>query len=72
MRNIQADPRVRVLLRDGGPPRWRTGTAELRPDDDPRAVQRRIAGRDPGRVLNGFVVRTMGTDLLVVRIALDD
>jgi deazaflavin-dependent oxidoreductase (nitroreductase family) len=59
VRNIEADPRVRIKLRG----RWRTGVARALPDDDPRARQR------PG--LNAVVVRVMGSDLLTVRIDLD-
>ena len=62
VRNIERDPRVRVKVRG----RWRTGTAHVMPHDDPRERQRRI-----GRRLNAVVVRTMGTDLLTVRIDLD-
>ena len=61
VRNIEANPRVRIRL--GG--RWRTGTARVVPDDDPRARQRAM-----GR-LNAWVVRAMGSDLLTVRIDLD-
>ena len=74
VRNLEAEPRVRVRLRDGTHPRgprWREGTAHVLPDEDPRERQRRIAGRDPSRWVNAFVVRTLGTDLLVVRIDLD-
>jgi deazaflavin-dependent oxidoreductase (nitroreductase family) len=62
VRNIQADPRVRVNVRG----RWRSGTARLLPDDDPRERQRRI-----GRRLNAATVRAMGTELLSVRVDLD-
>jgi deazaflavin-dependent oxidoreductase (nitroreductase family) len=62
VRNIEANPRVRVNVRG----RWRSGTAQLLPGDDPRARQRRI-----GRRLNAAAVRAMGTDLLSVRIDLD-
>jgi deazaflavin-dependent oxidoreductase (nitroreductase family) len=61
VRNIEANPRVRVLTGR----RWRTGTAHVLPDDDPRERQRQL-----GR-LNAFAVRAMGTDLLTVRIDLD-
>src|ERR671924_1296351 len=61
VRNIEADPRVRVKVRG----RWRTGTAELMPEDDP--VERQ---RDLPR-LNARMVRMMGTDLLTVRVDLD-
>ncbi len=61
VRNILANPRVRVMV--GG--RWRTGTAHLMPEDDPRARQRSL---DP---LNAAIVRLVGTELLTVRIDLD-
>lgn len=65
--NIEANPRVRVKV--GG--RWRTGTARLLADDDPRARQRLLAVSSPSRRLNAAAVRAMGTDLLTVRIDLD-
>src|SRR5437763_804384 len=34
VRNLEADPRVRVKARG----RWRTGTAHVLPDEDPRAL----------------------------------
>ncbi|MFV0494997.1 nitroreductase family deazaflavin-dependent oxidoreductase [Mycobacterium sp.] len=59
--NIKANPAVRVRI--GG--QWRTGTAHLMPEDDPwerlNALPR----------LNGVGVRTMGTELLTVRVDLD-
>lgn len=62
VRNIEANPRVRIKV--GG--RWRTGTAHLLPDDDPRERQRKI-----GLAFNAAVVRLMGTELLTVRVDLD-
>jgi deazaflavin-dependent oxidoreductase (nitroreductase family) len=62
VRNIRADPRVRIRLREG----WRGGTAHVLDEDDPRARLRRMGLR-----LNALVVRLMGTDLLSVRIDLD-
>jgi deazaflavin-dependent oxidoreductase (nitroreductase family) len=61
VRNIMANPRVRVRIGR----RWRTGTAHLMPDDDPRERQRSM------RKANAAVVRALGTDLLTVRIDLD-
>jgi deazaflavin-dependent oxidoreductase (nitroreductase family) len=62
VRNIQADPRVRLRVNR----RWRTGTAHLLFDDDPRERQRQLSK------FNTAVVRIMGTDLLTVRIDLDE
>lgn len=61
VRNIQADPRVRVRLRG----RWYTGTAHLLPDDDPVARLRSLPR------VNSVGVRVLGTDLLTVRVDLD-
>jgi deazaflavin-dependent oxidoreductase (nitroreductase family) len=61
VRNIQADPRVRVFVVG----RWRNGTAHLLPDDDPVERQRSLPR------LNARLVRLMGTHLLTVRIDLD-
>ena len=63
VRNIEADPRVRIKVGRS----WRSGTASLLPDDDPRKRQRIL-----GRRFNAAVVRLMGTDLLTVRIDLDE
>jgi deazaflavin-dependent oxidoreductase (nitroreductase family) len=62
VRNIEADPRVRVLV--GG--EWRSGTAAILPHDDPRERQRIL-----GRRLNAAFVRLVGTELLTIRIDLD-
>ena len=67
VRNIEADPRVRVRVRG----RWRSGTAHLMPDDDPRERQRILSRRMAARI-NAASVRRLGTDLLTVRIDLDD
>jgi deazaflavin-dependent oxidoreductase (nitroreductase family) len=61
VRNIEANPRVRILLRR----RWRTGVARALPADDPHARQRMMPR------LNASTVRLMGSDLLTVRIDLD-
>lgn len=50
VRNIGAHPRVRVKVGR----RWRSGTAHLMPEDDPRERQRRIGLR-----FNAAVVRAM-------------
>ena len=61
VRNIEADPHVRVRLRRG----WRTGTAHVIDGADARARLRTLSR------LNAAGVRTMGTALLVVRVDLE-
>lgn len=61
VRNIKADPRVRVRIRG----RWHTGTARLLPDDD-TAVRLRSLPR-----LNSAAVRAVGVGQLTVRVDLD-
>ena len=61
VRNIEADPRVRIRLRRG----WRTGTAHVLEGDDARTRLRTLSR------LNAAGVRAMGTALLVVRVDLD-
>ena len=62
VRNIEADPRVRVRIAG----RWHHGTAHLLPDDDPRARLRSLPR------LNSTAVRALGTDLLTIRVDLTD
>jgi deazaflavin-dependent oxidoreductase (nitroreductase family) len=71
VRNMEHDPRVRIKIRDGLKYSWREGTAYVLPDDDTRERQRKLGKGHPGRWLNAVVVRTVGTDLLTVRIDLD-
>ncbi len=71
VRNLDANPRARVKVRSGVRLLWRTGTAHLLDEDDPRARQRALSRRHPVRALNAWTVRTVGTDLLTVRIDLD-
>jgi deazaflavin-dependent oxidoreductase (nitroreductase family) len=66
VKNIEANPRVRVKVRGG----WRTGTAQILDDDDPRE-RRRILGR--GNRARQLCLRTsnaMSTNPLTVRIDL--
>jgi len=53
------------------PYRWRTGTAHLLPEDDPRERQRWLANQLPSSAGNARAVRLFGTELLTVRIDLD-
>jgi hypothetical protein len=61
VRNIEANPRVRVKIGR----RWRIGTAELLPDDDPIERQQSMPR------VNAAAVRALGTDLLTVRVEFD-
>ncbi len=61
VRNIEADPSVRVRIAR----RWRSGTAQVLPDDDPLARQRSLPW------LHSATVRAMGTEHVTVRIELD-
>ncbi len=61
VRNIAADPRVRVQIRG----RWHTGTARLLPDDDPRQRLEQLPR------YNSLLVRLLGTNLCTLRIDLD-
>jgi deazaflavin-dependent oxidoreductase (nitroreductase family) len=71
VRNIAHNARVRIKVRDGLRGLWKTGTATLLPDDDPRERQRWLARERPGSSSNAAVVRLMGTNLLTVRIDFD-
>lgn len=70
VRNLQADPRVRVLVRDGWRPVWRGGLAYVVEADDPHARQRDLSRWHPLRALNAAFVRVMASELLTVRIDL--
>lgn len=60
IRNIKADPSVRVRIRG----RWHEGTAHLLPDDDPVARLRSLPR------MNSTAVRVLGSRLLTVRVDL--
>ena len=62
VRNIQADPRVRVRTKG----RWYAGTAVLLPGDDPRARLRLLPR------FNSVAVRGFGIGLLTIRVDLDE
>jgi len=61
VRNIEADPHVRVRVGR----RWREGTARVLSGDDPRERQRTMPRG------NARVVRLMGSQLLTVRVDLE-
>jgi len=62
VKNIQADPRVRVKARG----RWRAGTARILTDDDPATRMRWL-----GRPINDSMLRLVGTQQLTIRVNLD-
>ena len=72
IRNIEANPRVRLKLREGFRSRWHAGTAHILPEDDPRARQDWLARQVRGAGSNAAAVRFFGTELLTVRIDLDE
>ena len=72
VRNIEHDPHVRLKLRNGLRYHWHTGTAHLLSDDDSRERQRWLANQLPSSAGNARAVRLFGTQLLTVRIDLDD
>lgn len=61
VRNIQADPQVRVRIKGT----WYTGTAHLLPEDDSRARLRTLPR------YNSTAVQAFGTNLLTVRVDLN-
>jgi deazaflavin-dependent oxidoreductase (nitroreductase family) len=62
VRNVEANPHVRIRLRG----KWRPATGHLLPEDDPVA---RVASF--GRDRHARLVTSMGTSLLTVRFDLD-
>src|SRR3954469_12790575 len=62
VKNIQADPRVRVKARG----RWRTGTAKILADDDAATRLRWL-----GRPVNDTMLPRVGTEQLTIRVHLD-
>ncbi|MEV4759391.1 nitroreductase/quinone reductase family protein [Micromonospora sp. NPDC049559] len=71
VRNLEADPRVRVKVRGGPHARWRGGVARVLDGDDPRERQRILARNNLAR---RFCLATSGaawTDPVTVRIDLD-
>ena len=71
VKNIQANPRVRVKVRTGSGVGWLAGTAHILDDEDPRARQRLIGQGDPWRRLCVSASAAADTDPLTVRVDLD-
>ena len=62
VRNIEADPQVRVRVGR----KWRPGVANVLDDDDWRERQRQLPNK-----LNSALVRAVGTEHVTVRVDLD-
>lgn len=62
VKNIQANPNVRVRLRG----RWHNGVAHLLPDDNPLERLKSLPQ------FNSLAVRAFGTNLLTIRVDLTD
>lgn len=63
VKNIRRNPQVRVKVgRD-----WHSGTAEILPDDDPRERLRKL-----DRPVNDSLLRAVGTEMLVIRVDLEN
>jgi hypothetical protein len=71
VRNIAANPRVRVKFRSGSGIGRRAGTAHILGDDDPRERQRLLAQANLARRWCVRASAAMDTSPLTVRIDLD-
>ncbi|WP_234362943.1 nitroreductase/quinone reductase family protein [Streptomyces formicae] len=70
VRNIRRDPLVRLRFRVGLRFHWVEGHAEVRPDDDPWALQRTLSRWHPLRALNAVTVQVMSAEPVVVHVRL--
>lgn len=70
VRNIEADPRVRVRI-SGMRTGWRAGTAHILDGDDPQERRRILARANPARRLCMCTTKALDTNPLTVRIDLD-
>ncbi|SCF05858.1 deazaflavin-dependent oxidoreductase, nitroreductase family [Micromonospora coriariae] len=71
VRNVEADPRVRVKVGGGRHARWRAGTARMVEDDDPSERQRILARSGLMRRLCLRTSKAMNARPLTVRVDLD-
>jgi deazaflavin-dependent oxidoreductase (nitroreductase family) len=67
VRNFQASPQVRVRLGR----HWRTGTAELLPEDDVKARIRTFSDSAVGRAVTAATFRALESQPVTVRIQLE-
>jgi deazaflavin-dependent oxidoreductase (nitroreductase family) len=68
VRNIEANPRVRVKVSGTG---WRSGTAHILDDDDPRERQRILSQASFARRLCMSTSKALNTNPLTIRVDLD-
>ena len=68
VRNIEANPRVRVKVSGTG---WRSGTAHILDDDDPRERQRILSQASLARRLCMSTSKALNTNPLTIRVDLD-
>ena len=61
VKNIRREPKVRVKVGR----HWRSGEAEILPEEDPREVLRTLK-----RPVNDTLLRAVGTEMLVIRVSL--
>ena len=71
MRNIEANPRVRIKTQTGSRGRWRAGTAHVLDDDDAQERLRTLSAGNFWRRLCLRASELSTTDPLTVRIDLD-
>jgi deazaflavin-dependent oxidoreductase (nitroreductase family) len=71
VKNIRANPRVRVKARTASGVDWRAGTAHVVDDDDPRERQRLMSQGDLARRLCVSASAAMDTDPLTLCVDLD-
>ena len=71
VKNIRANPRVRVKVRTGSGVGWWAGTAHVLDHDDPRERQRLMGQGDLARRLRVSASAAMDTDPLTVCVDLD-
>jgi deazaflavin-dependent oxidoreductase (nitroreductase family) len=67
VRNFEAKPQIRVRLGRN----WRTGTAELLPEDDVKARIATFASTRVGRAITGATFRALESQPVTVRIQLE-
>jgi deazaflavin-dependent oxidoreductase (nitroreductase family) len=70
VRNIEADPRVRVKVSEAHA-RWQAGIAHILDDDDPRERQRILSQASVARRLCMSTSKALHTSPLTIRVDLD-